>query len=401
MRTKENKEERAARYATYQGTDFAKDAYFLQWRLLQDKESTGFWTSYAATHPEQKREIERAVAIVDSIRFKREKFSDEEKRRSVGKLRAFIRSQKRRRQIRLFGSVAAAAVLVAALLTAIPYLPAPNPSADLVTPKTYVTPQEHEICLIAENNQAVSIADQSQIVCTPNGNIAVDGETKDSVTQAPTANKPAMRKLIVPDGKRTSLLLADGTKVWVNSGTTLEFPVTFTEAQRHISVDGEIYLEVAKDKEKPFIVSSPLFEVRVLGTKFGISAYRQMSEQNVVLVEGAVEVNTQSGVQTRLQPSQLFSLENGQVSTRTVNPYSYISWKDDLLYFNGETLQEVFFRLSKQYAVPISCKEGVHPIRLYGKLVLEEHIEQVLDNIAVLSPVGYQVEDNKIIVNKK
>ncbi len=401
MRTKENKGERAERYATYQGTDFAKDTYFLRWRLLQDKESAEFWASYTAAHPEQKGEIERAIAIVDSIRFKGQKFSEEEKKTAVNKLRAFIRAQKRRRQIHLYGSVAAAAVLVAAFLTAVPYLSAPDTSADLTTPKTYVTPQDHEIYLIAENDQAVSIADQAQIVCAPDGNIAVDGETKDSVAQASAIDKPAMRKLIVPDGKRTFLQLADGTKVWINSGTTLEFPATFTEAQRRISVDGEIYLEVAKDKEKPFIVSSPLFEVRVLGTKFGISAYRQMSEQNVVLVEGAVQVNTLSGVEARLQPSQLFSLEDGQASTKTVNPYSYISWKDDLLFFNGETLQEVFFRLSKQYAVPISCKDGVHPIRLYGKLVLEEHIEQVLDYIAVLSPIEYQVADNKIIVNKK
>ncbi len=400
MLTKEEIEDKAQKYVSYRGTDFAADAYFLRWRLLQDKESSDFWASYQATHPEQKAEIVRAIALVKSVRFKREKFSDGEKREAIGRLTTFIHRQKRARQIRMYSSIAAAVVLVAALLVGVTYLQSSDMRSEL-TAQTYVVPQDQEIYLVAENDQVVPIADQSQIVCAPDGGIAVDGEMKDSLSQMSATDKVSMRKLVVPDGKRTFLQLADGTKVWVNSGTTLEFPSSFTGSQRHIAVDGEIYLEVTPDKEKPFIVSTPLFDVRVLGTKFGISAYKQMNEQNVVLVEGAVQVSTKSGNQTTLEPSQMFNLVDGQVSTKQVNPYSYISWKDDVLYFNGESLQEVFFRLSKQYAVSIACKDGVHPIRMYGKLVLEEHIEQVLDNIAVLSPIEYRVENNRIIVNKR
>lgn len=394
-------EERAKKYSSYRKTDFAADAYFLQWRLLQDKESTEFWTSYRALHPEQEQEILRAVSIVESIRFNEKKFSEEEKKKAIGKLMQFIRARKRSRRIRIYSSIAAAVILAALFLVAAPYLFSYSESSMEELPRAYVISQNQEIYLIAEDNRVVSIANQSQITCEPDGKIAVDGEKKDSVNHIVPAEKIPNRKLVVPDGKRTSLRLADGTQIWINSGTTLEFPAAFTGKQRHIKVDGEIYLEVAKNKEMPFIVSSSQFEVEVLGTKFGISAYAQTKEHNVVLVEGSVQVNTLSGYQTRLQPSQLFSIENEVISTKTVDPYSYISWKDDVFYFNGETLQEVFFRLSKQYAVDIVCKKEVRPIRLYGKLVLEKHVEEVLDNIAVLSPIEYYVQDNKIIVNKK
>lgn len=393
-------EERAERYLSYRGTDFAADAYFLQWRLLQDKESTDFWESYRASHPEQEQEIRRAVSIVESVRFNEKKFSEGEKKKAIGKLMLYIRARKRTRRIRVYSCVAAAVILVASFWVAVPYL-FYSESSMKESPRAYVIPQNQEIYLIAEDNRMVSIADQSRIVCEPDGKIAVDGEKRDSVSQGDSAEDISIRKLVVPDGKRTFLQLADGTQVWVNSGTALEFPVSFVGNRRRIKVDGEIYLEVAENEEMPFIVSSPRFEVEVLGTKFGVSAYAQMAEQNVVLVEGAVQVHTMSGFQTRLQPSQLFCLNNGNVSTKVVDPYSYISWKDDVLYFKGETLQEVFFHLSKQYAVDITCKEEVRPIRLYGKLVLEEHVEEVLDNIAVLSPIEYRVRENKIIVSKK
>ena len=396
MRKEKNK---AEKYLSYRATDFAADAYFLQWQLLQDEESTAFWTSYRALHHEQEQEIRRAVSMVRSIRFNDKKFSEGEKKKGIGKLMSFIRTRKRIRRIRIYTCLAAAAVVIAFIVAA-PYLFYPE-SSMTESPRAYVIPQDQEIYLIAEDNRVVSIADQSQIVCGPDGEIAVDGEKRDSVSRKDAAENISNRKLVVPDGKRTFLQLADGTQVWINSGTILEFPVSFVGKQRRIKVDGEIYLEVAKNEEIPFIVSSSQFEVEVLGTKFGISAYAQMEEQNVVLLEGAVQVNTISGIQARLQPSQLFCLENGEVSTKIVEPYRYISWKDDVLCFSGETLQEVFFHLSKQYAVDITCKKEVRPIRLYGKLVLEEHIEDVLDNIAVLSPIEYCVRDNKIIVNKK
>ena len=393
-------EEKAKKYFSYRETDFATDSYFLQWRLLQDKESTDFWTSYRTLHPEQEQEIRRAVSIVESIRFNEKKFSDEEKKKAISKLMLYIRARKRIRRIRFYSCSAAAAILTAAFLVVAPYF-FYSESSMKESPRTYVIPQNQEIYLIAEDYRVFSIADQSQIVCEPDGKIVVDGEPKDSVNRHETAEKIPNRKLVVPPGKRMKIRLPDGTKVWVNSGTTLEFPVAFAGKQRHIQVNGEVYLEVAKNKDMPFVVSSSQFEVEVLGTKFGISAYAQMKEQSVVLVEGAVQVNTRSGCQTRLQPSQLFCLEDGMVSMKAVDPYSYIPWKDDVLYFNGETLQEVFFRLSKQYAVDIVWEKEMRSIRLYGKLVLEDHVEEVLDNIAVLSPIEYHVQNNKIIVNKK
>lgn len=392
------KEKRAEKYVSFRETDFAADAYFLQWRLLQDKETEDFWQSYRKQHPEKEREIQRAISIVKSVRLTERRFTEEEKKREIGKLMHFVRIRKRRSRVRMYAAAAAAA-LVAVGVVAAAYL---YPAALEEKPAyTYVVPDNQEIRLIAADSQVVTVADQSQIICGQDGSIAVEaGEEKGWLPHSEEAKETACRKLVVPNGKRASLRLADGTQVWVNSGTTLEFPVAFAEECRHIKVEGEIYLEVAENKEVPFIVSSPQFEVKVLGTKFGISAYAQMEEQNVVLLEGSVQVSTSSGYQVRLSPSQLFSLEDGVPSMKSVDPYGYVSWKDDVLYFNGESLQEVFFRLSKQYAVDIVCNADVRSVRLYGRLILQEHIEEALDNIAVLSPIKYSVQNNKIIVDK-
>ena len=100
-----------------------------------------------------------------------------------------------------------------------------------------------------------------------------------------------MNTLVVPRGRRSSLLLADGSRIWVNSGSVLRFPSHFDEKQRLIEAEGEIYIEVVKAKI-PFLVKTDKFTVNVLGTKFNISSYTDEEESTVVLVEGSVNVCT-------------------------------------------------------------------------------------------------------------
>ncbi len=394
------KDEQVKRYLDYQAADFAGDAFFLEGCYGQDEESVRFWAQFKAEYPEKEKEIRRAVAIVKSIRLNDCRFSEEEKNRAIGKLTAYIRMRKRNSRLRMYASVAAVALL-AFFAVSVSYLAPSWETSEENVAQTFVVPYDEEIRLIADDNRSMAISNQSQIICDPQGNIAVEGERRDSLVASPVESEITYRTLIVPNGKRTSLLLADGTKVWVNSGTTLEFPVAFNNQRREIKVNGEVYLEVAPNKELPFVVSTNQFDVQVLGTKFGISAYSQLAEQNVVLVEGSVQVNTQTGYSTRLKPSELLSVSNGQTAISIVDPYTYISWIEDVLYFKGETLQEVFLRLGKQYAVDIVCNQSVRKTRLYGKLVLQEHIEDVLDNLSVLSPIEYTVENNMIIVDKK
>lgn len=390
------KEDRMKKYADFQAKDFAMDAYFLQWRLLPDEECTRFWTEFCEQHPEKASAVQRAIQIVGSVRMNHQQFSETEKARKTMELLSFIRWQKRKQRRKRLYAVwgVAASVLVAVLFWTLPEFLSFN---SFVASTHYVVPEEQDIRLISDDNQVISMSDSSRIICNPQGEIEVNGKRQE-LTAQPEAD--TFRQLVVPRGKRASVQLADGTVVWINSDTKVEFPVAFNGTKRQIKVDGEIYLEVAKNKEKPFVVSTPQFDVEVLGTKFGISSSLNKS-QYVVLVEGAVQVHTLSGKTTRLKPSQLFGIDKGGYFVRPVDPYKYISWKDNVLYFKGEKLPDVLMRLAQQYAVDIDCNIDVCQVQFYGKLVMEEHIEDVLDNIAVLLPIKYEVRNNKIIVNLK
>lgn len=117
-------------------------------------------------------------------------------------------------------------------------------------------------------------------------------------------------QLVVPAGKRARLQLADGTLLTLNAMSRVVYPQKFEGAERRIYAEGEVYLEVAPNKAHPFIVESSDFDLRVLGTKFNISTYKELKETQIVLVEGSVEVTESSGrTKAVLKPDEMLSLE--------------------------------------------------------------------------------------------
>lgn len=340
---------------------------------------------------------------LSSVRINDFRFTEEEKRRGLERL------QKRMRRYDLLkiGSrwAVAASVLLVATIGGWVYVNEIGCKDEIVR----VVPADNEILLTMSDGFSMNLHNKSELVCAADGNISVNGKGQDvfaaedkagiSGSDAGNTVNDKTYRLVVPDGKRTSVHLADGSRLWINSGSEVEFPVCFKGKERCIKVDGEIYIEVAHNADQPFRVQTSDFDVKVLGTKFGITAYSYSETANVVLSEGAVVVESPDHAAISLSPSQLLTFSEGAFKIDTVDPYTYISWKDDLLYFTGTPISEVLQRLSHQYAVNISCSTSVAKERLYGKLVLEEHIEDVLDNLSVISSIRYTVKDNKIIVD--
>ena len=202
--------------------------------------------------------------------------------------------------------------------------------------------------------------------------------------------------LIVPYGSHSSIVLADGSKVWINSGSKLRFPSSFGPGERRIKVEGEIYIEVAKDTSRPFYVETPQLTVNVLGTKFNVSAYADDALQSVVLVEGKVNVKANSNEDFVLLPNQRFKLSDGISGIDEVNAYDYISWKDGVLQFRGETMKDIIQRLSRYYNVSITCTPEVAQKCTMGKLILFDDIEQVMKTFSLLYDVQCTIEAGSI-----
>nr|WP_286083552.1 FecR family protein [Parabacteroides goldsteinii] len=102
----------------------------------------------------------------------------------------------------------------------------------------------------------------------------------------------ALQTITVPAGQRINITLADGTNVWLNARTTIQYPITFNEKERLVKLDGEAYFDVTKDKSKPFIVQTNNYNVEVLGTKFDVDSYSETEIFETTLMEGSVRISS-------------------------------------------------------------------------------------------------------------
>lgn len=211
-------------------------------------------------------------------------------------------------------------------------------------------------------------------------------------------------QLIIPYGKRSVVTFADGTKAWINSGTRLIYPVEFRKDRREVYVDGEIYIEVKEDKSRPFIVKSDRMEVKVLGTKFNISAYESDTQKKVILVSGSVKVLSKDEKRNEmvLKPDQMCLIEEGNMSVESINAGEYIMWIDGFYIFESVNLSEILTRLSRYYNKTIVCGKPAENLKCTGKLDMKDNLKEVLQGLTNTVPISFnQNKDGTYSVDTK
>ena len=164
------------------------------------------------------------------------------------------------------------------------------------------------------------------------------------------------QSIYVPAGQRAELMLADGTKVWLNSRSTLTFPGSFKGNIRNVKLDGEGYFAVTKNVEQPFIVETNKCNVKVLGTEFNVMAYAADSVWETSLLEGAVEIlvpgSNNSGM--RLEPNMMASLKGNRLVKGRIKEVDYFLWREGLLCFNDISVRDMIEKLKLYYGVDIA-----------------------------------------------
>jgi ferric-dicitrate binding protein FerR (iron transport regulator) len=202
--------------------------------------------------------------------------------------------------------------------------------------------------------------------------------------------------LLIPYGKRSTITFSDGTKVWANAGTQLVYPVEFNKKEREIFIDGQIYLDVAKDAGRPFIVKTKDMDIKVLGTKFNITAYSIENNNNIVLVSGRVSIsNKKTNSSTVLIPNEMYVYNKigPDENIKEVDTHLYTSWIDGKYIFDKETFDHVLARLSMYYGVKVDCETAASKYLCSGKLNLRDKFDVTLDGLANSVPISYTVED--------
>jgi hypothetical protein len=382
--------------------NFLLDDDFIEWRLFRTKDSENYWTDFRLKNPHLEKLIQEAIAQFDAIKINRYLFSESEKKEIYRDVLHNINKHKRRRLFLKMGT--AAAVLIITVLSILFITQTRNSAgADMPIKNEMIvgnTLPEEDIYLITGNKK---------IELTQNSHIGLTKEGKATITDSTNSRKELllakteMNSLFVPYGKRTNLTLSDGTKVWLNSGTQLDFPSEFRGKTREIHVDGEIYIDVVHNPSCPFIVHAQGTEVIVQGTSFNISAYRDDLKKTIVLVEGKVKIERGDKHIADLLPNEKIDITENNILKETVDVSEYISWKKGVLEFNSIPMAEILKRIGRYYNVQFENTADVklNEQTFSGKLFLSNNLDSVMTSVSILSATNYQREKNKIHITKK
>ncbi|GEP95868.1 FecR family protein [Chitinophaga cymbidii] len=216
--------------------------------------------------------------------------------------------------------------------------------------------------------------------------------------QTPDGAMVQYNTLTTPRGGQFCVALADGSKVWLNAGSSLRYPTAFTGNERKVELTGEGYFEIAPQAEKPFKVQVRDMQVTVLGTHFNIMAYPEEAAIQTTLLEGAVQVSS-GHAGHRLKPGQQAALDKqGAWKVLSgVNTEDALAWKNGMFSFREADVATIMRQLSRWYDVTVEYKGAVPALRFGGYVSRNSNLSQVL-KILELSGLQFSMEEGKIIV---
>lgn len=205
----------------------------------------------------------------------------------------------------------------------------------------------------------------------------------------------------VPRGGEFSMKLSDGTMVYLNSESDLRYPVQFNGGERRVSLSGEAYFNVEKS-DKPFIVEVDEFEVKVLGTRFNVHAYKGEASFETTLEQGSVEIGTKSKKMLLIPGEQAVLTSEGELTKRKVDVGRYIGWKDGYCVFEDERLEDVMNMIARWYDIQVFYQNSVvKDVRINGNINRYKDFAVLLEKIEKLDIVHFKIRDKMIIVEEK
>ena len=240
---------------------------------------------------------------------------------------------------------------------------------------------------------------QAQLVYKPLG--AVEDKTSGGVVtgDASAISEMVYNTLRTPRGGMYSLVLSDGTRVWLNASSSLRYPTTFTGRVRQVSLSGEAYFEVAQNPSQPFQVTVNGMEVNVLGTHFNIMAYDDESTVTTTLLEGAVKVDYMLKSATLAPGQQTLLMRGGRdMRVRNVDVEEAVAWKNGILQFRSEDIRSVMRKVARWYDVDVRY-EGEISDHFSGAIYRNAEVSGLLRNMELTHTVHFRIEGRTITVS--
>lgn len=210
-----------------------------------------------------------------------------------------------------------------------------------------------------------------------------------------------MSTVSVPEGQRTNITLPDGTNVWLNARTTIQYPVSFNRRERFVILKGEAYFDVKRNESKPFVVRTDAYNIEVLGTKFNVNAYPEAGRFETTLMHGSVKVTlkTDSLQTVILEPDHKLSLEKGRLILTKVEDYNPYRWKEGLICFSDESFPNIMKDFEKYYGVKIVIEnKNVLQTNFTGKFRQSDGIDYALRILQKNINFQYEKDNEKQII---
>ena len=311
--------------------------------------------------------------------------------------------QQRRKRRFLINMARVAAVALPFVIALVLYVGLNREEEQMVRPSlaSNILPGTSKAVLTLANGQMIPLGKEAtdSTIITDGTQISASGS---GVTYASGVESESVvyNKLEIPRGGEFCLTLSDGTRVWLNSETSIQYPVAFGAKERRVFVQGEAYFEVAKDAKKPFTVQFMSSSVTVLGPSFNIRAYPEEKRSQTTLAEGSVRIYS-PGSSMLLKPGEQAEVSalSGEMVKQEGEVKNFTSWKDGRFVFEQQPLEDIMRTLERWYDIRVIFKdEGAKRISLSGNMKRYGDFSQVMKMLQMTGDVRFELHGNDVYI---
>ena len=368
---------------------------FFKWVFNTNEETDQYWEDYLKRIPGEADFLNKLKNQFKNLSYKKEALSAHEKKMFSQKILERISNEQQKniqkRKILSLLRYAAIAILFFSFGGSLVYVIMSKEKPEMYTRDLTFPIQVKEPTLIFRKGENVRLKkSESTLDYSQSGQIVLN---EDSIIQHESSNdEPEINQLVIPYGNRSKVLLSDGSTVWLNAGSRLIYPSVFTGKNREVLLFGEAFFDIRKNENLPFIVKTSSLDIKVLGTKFNVSAYPDDNVIQTVLKEGSVAIRKLNANLFEndivLKPDQLasFNKESGESKIYNVDAAYYSIWTEGLLSFDEVDLSRIIKKVERYYNIHVSYENPLSgTIKISGKLDLNQDRNEVFEYLSKVS----------------
>lgn len=265
-----------------------------------------------------------------------------------------------------------------------------------------IAPGRNKAILTLADGRTINISDTKKGRIANQAGVEIDktrdGQVKYENNQATASLSATMNTISVPRGGKYQVVLADGTKVWLNAASSLKFPIAFSGRERVVELTGEAYFEVVRNAKQPFKVKTAGQIIQDIGTQFNVNSYADEDAETTTLVEGSVKIYDPKG-ETLIRPGQQYLLNTSGLSEvkKDVDLDEITAWKSGMFQFNNADIKTIMRQIGRWYNVDVEYQGQVTASTYHGRISRNSNASTVL-KILELSGINFTIEGRKIIV---